>query len=81
MLMHTENNKKLSLQKKAQIVKNNTAAQHKHCNSLSPEQKAQGLTINAAAHKKQYESLPSKKKARLIETRAEHMTEEEKKIA
>jgi hypothetical protein len=34
----------LSPDKKYQIVKNNTAAQHKHRNSLSPEQTGQVLT-------------------------------------
>jgi hypothetical protein len=70
--------------RKVLFVKNNTAAQHKHCKSLSPEQKGQVLTIDAAAHKKQYELLPSKRKATLMETRAgqchEHLTDEEKKF-
>jgi hypothetical protein len=57
MLQHTENNKKLSLQKKAQIVKNNTAAQHKHRKSLSPDTNAQIWNKNAEAHRKQHQAL------------------------
>jgi hypothetical protein len=43
-------------------VKNNTAAQHKYCKSLSPDQKAQVNTKNAAEHKKHRESLSSEQK-------------------
>jgi hypothetical protein len=51
-----------------------------HTKKESPfSRKAQILNNDAAAHK-QYESFPSKKKVRLSETKAEHMTEEEKKI-
>ncbi len=35
--MHTKSHKSLE---EVLFVKNNTAAQHKHCKSLSPEQKA-----------------------------------------
>ncbi len=42
----------LSPEDKDLFVKNNVAAQHKHCKSLSPHQKAQVLTIDAAKHKK-----------------------------
>jgi hypothetical protein len=81
---HKQTRDSLSPEEKVLFVKKNTAAQHKHCKSLSPEQKAQSLTIDAAVHKKQNELLPSKK-ARLMETKAEqrhdHLTEEEKKIS
>jgi hypothetical protein len=43
-------------------VKNNTAAQHKHCKSLSPDQKAQVLKVDAAADKKIRESLSAEQK-------------------
>ncbi len=42
----------LSPEDKDLFEKNNTAAQHKHCKSLSPDQKAQVLTINAAKQNK-----------------------------
>jgi hypothetical protein len=41
------------LEDKDLFVKNNTAAQHKHCKSLFPDKKTQVLTINASEHKKQ----------------------------
>jgi hypothetical protein len=37
--VHRKQQEALSPEEKAQIGKNNTAAQHKHCKSLSPEQK------------------------------------------
>jgi hypothetical protein len=43
-------------------VKNNTAAQNKHCKSRSPDQKAQVLKINAADQKKHRKSLSSEQK-------------------
>ncbi len=42
----------LSPEDKDLFVKDNTAAQHKHCKSLSHDQKAQVLKIDAAEHKK-----------------------------
>jgi hypothetical protein len=47
-------------------MKNNTAAQHKHCKSLSPGQKAQVLTINAAEQKKHRESLSPEQKGKVM---------------
>jgi hypothetical protein len=47
-------------------VKNNTAAQQKHCKSLSPGQKAQVLTINAAEQKKHRESLSPEQKMHIM---------------
>ena len=49
---HKEKRESLSPEDKDLFVKNNVAAQCKHCKSLSPDQKAQVLTINAAEHKK-----------------------------
>ncbi len=43
-------------------MKNNTAAQNKHCKSLSPDQKSQVLKINAANQKKHRKSLSSEQK-------------------
>jgi hypothetical protein len=44
------------------IVKNNTAAQHKHCKSLSPEQKVQVTKKNATVHERKYELIPPENK-------------------
>ncbi len=46
-------------------MKNDTAAQYKHCKSLSSVQKAQVLTIDTAAHKKHRESLSSEQKGQI----------------
>ncbi len=46
-------------------MKNNTAAQHKHCKSLSPDQNAQVLKINAAKHKKHSKSLSPEQKVQV----------------
>jgi hypothetical protein len=48
------------------FVKNNTAAQHKDCKSLSPDQKAQVLTINAAEHKKHRQTLSPEQKVQVM---------------
>jgi hypothetical protein len=47
-------------------VKNNTAAQHKHCKSLSPDQKAQVYTKDAAEHKKHRKSLSPDQKGQVM---------------
>jgi hypothetical protein len=47
-------------------VKNNTAAQHKHCKSLSPDQKAQVYTQVAAEHKQHRKSLSPEQKGQVI---------------
>ncbi len=47
-------------------MKNNTAAQHKHCKSLSPGLKAQVLTIHAAEQKKHREALSPKQKGQVM---------------
>jgi hypothetical protein len=47
-------------------VKNNTAAQNKHCKSLSPDQIAQVLKINAAKHKKYRKSLSPEQKGEVM---------------
>jgi hypothetical protein len=54
---HKQKQESLSPDDKDLFVKDNTAAQHKHCKSLSPDQKAQVLKINVAKHKKHQESL------------------------
>jgi hypothetical protein len=54
---HKKKLESLSPAEKVLFVKNNTAAQHKHCKSLSPEQKAQVLTVNAVENKKLRVSL------------------------
>ncbi len=59
---HKQKRESLLPEDKDLFVKNNTAAQHKHCKSLSPDQKAQVLTIDTAEHKKQQESLSSEQK-------------------
>ena len=51
-------------------MKNNTAAQHKHCKFFSPGQKAQVLTINAAEQKKHQESLSAEQKVQVMTTDA-----------
>ncbi len=65
--------------------KKNTAAQHKHCKSLSLEQQGQIKSTDAAAHKRKYELLPRERKLRRMEIRTEqhheHLTEKEKKIS
>ncbi len=47
-------------------MKNNTAAQYKHCKSLSPDQKAQVVTINAAEHKNHRKSLSPEQKGKVM---------------
>ncbi len=49
---HKKKQESLSPEDKDLFEKNNTAAQHKYCKSLSPDQKAQVNTKNAAEHKK-----------------------------
>ncbi len=49
---HKEKQESLSPEDKDLFVKDNIAAQHKHCKSLSPDQKAQVYSRDAAEHKK-----------------------------
>jgi hypothetical protein len=63
---HKEKQESLSSEDKDLFVKNNVAAQRKHCKSLSPDQIAQVLTINAAKQKKHQESLSSKQKVKVM---------------
>ncbi len=46
-------------------MKNNTAAQNKHCKSLAPNQKAQVLEKNAADQKKHRKSLSPEQKGQI----------------
>jgi hypothetical protein len=46
-------------------VKNNTAAQKKHCKSLAPDQKAYVLKTDAAEHKKHRKSLSPEQKGQI----------------
>jgi hypothetical protein len=50
---HKKKQESLSPEDRELFEKNNTAAQHKYCKSLSPVQKAQVYTKDAAEHKKQ----------------------------
>jgi hypothetical protein len=63
---HKKKQESLSPEDKDLFVKDNTAAQHKHCKSLSPDQKAQVLKIDAAKHKKHQESLSPEQKVQLM---------------
>ncbi len=56
----------LSPEDKDLFVKNNTAAQNKHCKSLAPDQKAQVLEKNAAEHKNHRESLSPEQKVEVM---------------
>ncbi len=47
-------------------MKNNTAAQHKHCESLSHDQIAQVLKINAAKRTKHRKSLSPEQKGEVM---------------
>jgi hypothetical protein len=49
---HKKKQESLSPEDKDLFEKTNTAAQHKHCKSLSPDQKTQVYTKDAAEHKK-----------------------------
>ncbi len=51
-------------------MKNNTAAQNKHCKSLVPYQKADVLKTDAAKHKKHRKSLSPEQKAQIKSTDA-----------
>ncbi len=48
------------------FIKDNTAAQHKHCKSLSSDQKAQVYSRDAAEHKKHQESLSAEQKVQVM---------------
>jgi hypothetical protein len=48
------------------FMKNNTAAQHKHCKLFSPGHKAQVYTKDAAEHKKHRKSLSPEQKDKVM---------------
>ncbi len=51
-------------------MKNNTAAQHKHCKFFSPNQNAQVYTKDAAEHKKHSKSLSPEQKVQVMTNNA-----------
>ncbi len=71
MLMHIKKKQEsLSPEDKDLFVKNNTAAQNKHCKSLAPNQKADVYKKNVAEHKKHRKSLSPEQKAQIKSTDA-----------